>query len=743
VDDFYRLVLTSISDTVFLTDDAGRFTFVCPNAAAIFGHGPEEVAALEHIDALLGPDLFDPAELEARGELPNIERTVLCKDGAPRMLLVTVKRVAIAQGTRLFTCRDVSERKRMEETLRRSEERYRMVAEFTHDWEIWQGEDGAMLYVSPSCERVSGYPREGFLRDPGFLDALVLEPDRDPRLQGLAGQLAGSGAPVEFRLRRADGRVVWLEQVARRVRDEGGAPRGCRLSLRDVTARKETEQALRERELETDALLDASESPIGLLDAKGRLLRANEAMARVMGRARQELKGLSIMDYGSSETARRRMAWLRESVRLKRPIKVRDESDSKVYWSTIYPIVDADGEVRTVAVHAQDITEVLELERGMRRSQKMEALGTLAGGVAHDFNNILGGIYGFTRLARQRVEDAQAREDLDQVLQGVERAKALVRQLLTFSRSGNEERRRPLRLAEQVGAAIKFLRPLLPASMEIVTDFKCPEARVQADADQLQQVLVNLFTNSAQALADSPGLLRLGLEEVRLQEGAGRLPPGDYVRLTVHDTGPGMERAVQERVFDPFFTTKEPGQGTGLGLATVLAIVQGHGGDVSVHSAPGRGATFRVLLPCCAAGDEPVAEPAARVPREGAGRVLLVDDEPALARVGKRLLQNHGYRVRTCVDSREAMDAFLAQPHAFDLLITDQTMPHMSGLELARRVRGVRPDMPVLLCTGHAGRLDQGASVLADRLLRKPVTEEALLEAVHAVLNRGRADGHV
>src|SRR5262249_14632886 len=375
------------------------------------------------------------------------------------------------------------------------------------------------------------------------------------------------------------------------------------------------------------------------------------------------------------------------------------------------------------------ISERKRLEAQLRQAQKMEAIGTLAGGIAHDFNNILTAILGYTELALDDIRhEGHAWRYLHEVHKAGLRAKTLVQQILTFSRR-TEQLRIPVQLPVLLEEALALLRASLPSTIEIHQAITQDVGPVLADPTQLHQVLLNLCANAAHAMRETGGRLEVRLEAVDVDEQVTaqqpELQPGPYVCITVTDTGHGMTPEIMERIFEPFFTTKGPGEGTGMGLALVHGIITNHGGTVLVASIVGQGTTFTVYLPCSA--DLGQAQAALEgslltdIPT-GAERVLLVDDEVALVHLGEAILRRLGYEVVACTSSTEALEVFRVAPQRFDLVITDQTMPHMTGERLAQALRHLRPDIPIILCTGfsHAMHAERAPELRIDAFLMKP-----------------------
>ncbi len=385
-----------------------------------------------------------------------------------------------------------------------------------------------------------------------------------------------------------------------------------------------------------------------------------------------------------------------------------------------YPIVGSDGEIRHVIEYCIDITDRKEAEEEKKKMlvqlnqmQKMEAIGALAGGIAHDFNNILAAMLGYTDLARRKAgADRDMGDMLNKVLEAGDRAKLLVRQILSFSRQ-SEQRLAPVKVQDIMREALRLLRASIPSTIEIRQDIDEQCDHVLADPTQIHQIIMNLCTNAYHAMREKGGTLGVSLKPVVISSHSHRtaslvLPPGEYAKLEVSDTGHGMESGVVKRIFEPYFTTKAPGEGTGMGLAVVHGIAKSHGGQVTVYSEPNIGTTFNVYLPLYKAGAEPAPGPesaagsvAAPLPG-GNERILFVDDETQIAEMARQMLGSLGYRVTACSDSLEALRLFQEHREGYDLIITDMTMPNMTGVDLAKQVLAVRRDMPIILCTGFS-----------------------------------------
>ncbi|MEI7638344.1 MAG: ATP-binding protein [Syntrophus sp. (in: bacteria)] len=379
------------------------------------------------------------------------------------------------------------------------------------------------------------------------------------------------------------------------------------------------------------------------------------------------------------------------------------------------------------------------MEAQLRQAQKMEAIGTLAGGIAHDFNNILAAMMGYAELAKFKTTDVKIHPHMDQVLKACGRAKDLVQQILTFSRQ-REQEKKPVAVTPIVKEAMKLIRSSLPATVEIRQSYTNGNDAVLADPTQIHQVLMNLCTNAVHAMREREGVLEVRLDQQEISVGYpaydSEAKPGAYLQLTVSDTGEGIDPAIKDKIFDPFFTAKQPGEGTGLGLSIVYGIVRDHGGIIAVESNPGEGTTFTVSLPLIDVAGLREDQESTVIPR-GSSCILLVDDEEPIASLGKEMLTALGYDVVVRLNSRDALEAFRAQPERFDLIITDMTMPHMTGANMAQEVFKIRPGFPIILTTGFSERInaEEAKKIGIRAFIMKPVSLPILAQTVKQVID--------
>ncbi len=410
--------------------------------------------------------------------------------------------------------------------------------------------------------------------------------------------------------------------------------------------------------------------------------------------------------------------------------------------ATISPIHDGGGEIMGSSIVARDITKNRTLESQLRQAQKMEAIGTLAGGIAHDFNNILAAMFGFVELLKEDVaENPTALENVNEIHHATKRAADLVRQILTFSRQ-QAQHRQVVRLDTVVKEAVKFLRASLPAGIKIELRLAADAPAVLADPTQIYQVVLNLATNSFHAMQSHNACLTISLDPFEADAEFMRTHPefstSPYTRLLVADTGQGMDAATLQRIFEPFFTTKPVGRGTGLGLSVVHGIIQSHAGKITVASQPGSGTTFGIYFPAQESEAAQPAEAAAKAPLGQGQKILVVDDEIALTAAYQRMLQRLNYQAITCNHPQAALQLFSEAPHQFAAIITDLTMPEMNGVEVIRRIRKIRSDVPIILATGLTSSASESAvaDYGADGILEKPFASLALAETLHRVFHR-------
>jgi PAS domain S-box-containing protein len=749
----YRAIFNASADALVLWNSDIKRVDVNPAYERMYGFTREEVLGEGYPGHLPEEYVARRHELVRRtlaGEPCQEEMEAVRKDG--RRFRMEVRTIPIRHRGEphvLAIVRDVTERKRAEEALRASEERYRLLFEMESDAIVLvDAETLQLIDANRAAEQLWGFDRRELLAR--RVTDLSVEPERTRvSIQSPEGRVH-----IPLRLhRKRDGTVFPVEITANRLTLDGR--RIVVAAVRDITERRRAEEALRASEEQYRSIFNASADALVLRDADFRIVDVNATYEAMSGLRREEVLGADRIVANPREVegpirALHARALAGETIRFETQFLRRDGAPCDVELRGV-PILHRGAPHvlylgRDITAQKQADADRRELEAQLRQAQKMEAIGHLTGGIAHDFNNILTSIMGYVALAGDR-EAAQAdpklASHLERALASCERARDLIQQMLTFSR-GRRGDPRPVALAPLVREAVKLLRSTLPSSVELATDVPREVPQVMLDPVHADQILLNLCINARDAM-DGRGAIRVRLAAA---DGGGavcascrRRVAGAFVELAVSDTGPGIAPEVAERIFEPFFTTKEVGKGSGMGLATVHGIVHEHGGHVVVESVPGRGTTFRVLFPALASSGRG-AGPADAGARGGttrprlAGRVLVVDDEESVGEFMRELLESWGLEATFVPTPAEALDAFGRSPEDFDLVITDQTMPQMTGIQLARELCAVRAEVPVVLYTGFA---DAGAEEKARAAgivaqLRKPVDPAALLAALRAHL---------
>ena len=691
-------------------------------------------------------------------------------DGKPLGLISVVSRKPMSETEfiesilKIFSMRASAELERMraEETLRASEASYRAIFEasedaiFIHHWDT-----GAIVDVNPRACTAYGYTYDEMLK----LSVADISSNVHPYTVLEAARLmseakSGKVLRFEWHRRNKDGSLHW-DEVCLRSAAIAGTKRIVAFT-REITDRKLAEVALRASEEQYRGIFNASVDGLLLRDAKFRVVDVNPAFLAITGYTREEVLGADrvlTMPIGQPEYAR---ALQRKAI-AGEPIHIEGEGvrkDGTPYECEVHLVpLQYRGEphvlgiLRDVTARKQAEAERTRLEAQLRQAQKMEAIGHVTGGIAHDFNNILTSIMGYVALATERqadLGDARLAKYLEQARLSCQRARDLIQQMLTFSR-GQKGERRPLSLPPLVKEAVTLLRSSLPSTVEIDADLGREVPAVLLDPVHVDQVLLNLGINARDAM-NGVGSIRVAVDRVGVHDmtcaSCRQSFDGDYVELRVEDNGPGIMPEVLDRMFEPFYTTKQVGKGSGMGLSTVHGIVHEHGGHIVVETSPGEGARFRVLF-------RPIQRTAAEAPisgrgdRRGAaprsqlqGHVLVVEDEETVCEFMRDMLESWGLEVTAVVNPLEARALVAAAPDRYTLVITDQTMPKITGVELARELLALRPDLPVILYTGFSDGIAQNEiNALGIRaLVRKPIEPQALFNLLETHLPRSARD---
>jgi PAS domain S-box-containing protein len=756
----YRLILESLPDEVYLLTNAGVVEYANETAAKRLGMAAAAVVG-RSLDEILGDRDAGVVKSALRRVLNGGERVqeqIRFGDGATLAWVdMRMQPFRGAGGERapvIAFLRDISSSKAMELLVREAEAQYRTLVENEPDAMVRLDRGGRHIFASANLKSLLGVDARKALnrthKELGFDPAVCVVVEES--LKSVFSEGAAADRTTEIGHGKAKRSLNW-----RFVPERDAYERvvSALVVIRDITVQ-------RNAEAERDRLFSTSMDLLCVIGFDGLLKQINPAWTRTLGWTEGELLGRPWTEWAHPEDVhaiedvmRRLIAG--DSVReFENRFRTRDNDCKWLSWNT-WPVP---GEHRAYAV-ARDITQqkAAEIERQglmnqLIQAQKMEAIGTLAGGIAHDFNNILGAIIGFAELT---IQDAGLKDEVTQnaheILRASARAKDLVSQILTFSRRSPEERK-PVRLQLLVKETVRMLRGSLPATIEIKTRVDRDCGVVMGDPSRFHQVLVNLCTNAFQAMSEDgqvPGksrresVLDVSLDRVTLNAGdAGRygVTPGPYVRLKVSDTGTGIEPAILGRIFEPYFTTKAQGEGTGLGLAVVRSIVTAAEGGILVFSEVGRGSCFEMVFPeVVRAGPDQEERSDEESAAGGTERVLLVDDEAPLLSALGRSLSRRGYRVATCKSGQEALAVMQATPEPFDVVLTDLTMPRMTGLELAREIRLRWPSARVALLSGFGQSISSQALSEAGvrEMLLKPVKTKDVVELIGRVM--GTHDG--
>ncbi len=630
------------------------------------------------------------------------------------------------------------------ESLLQSEEKYRTVADFAYDWETWIDPDGKYVYVSPACERISGYTAEEYINNPRLMFDITHPEDRDTVSEHFSSCTEEHDVEqIEFRLMNKKGAERWISHLCRPVYDGGRKFAGRRGSNRDITDRKKAEVELKESEEKYRSIVLTTSDGFWMTDINGKLSDVNSAYCSMSGYSKEELLEMEVRQLDSKESDAETADHIQN-------VMVKDED----FFESVHRRKDGstfDVEIKTtflpvsggkLVTFIRDITTRKQFEANLQQSQKMEAVGKLAGGIAHNFNNILGSIVGYTEVALDDLpEESPAKSSLKEVLKSSHRAATLVKQILAFSRK-KPPVQQPFDICLVVNSTLKMLRSTLPATIVINSNLSCSSCTILGDSTQIQQVLLNLCINAEQAMHETGGVIKVSisntvLDAVEAQKFRNGLQPGTYITVTISDTGSGIDPEIIDNIFEPFFTTKPVGAGTGIGLSEVHGIIRTHKGAITLESVPGEGTSFHLLFPVAENKAVPEIEKSGPLPT-GTERILFVDDEKSMAIMAKQSIERLGYKVTVQTDSKEALELFRKQPAGFDLVITDLTMPHMTGEMLTKEIVKIRDDIPVILSTGDLNvKADEKIKNIGiQSLIRKPFERQSIAKIIRDVLDK-------
>jgi PAS domain S-box-containing protein len=516
----------------------------------------------------------------------------------------------------------------------------------------------------------------------------------------------------------------------------------------ETITRKQAEEEIIKREIFLNAIIENIPNMLFVKKASDlRFIRFNKAGVKLIGLSKEEIIGKNDYDFFPQNEADFFTRKDQETLRKGESLDIPEETiqtlnkGTRILHTKKIPLFDQNGQPEYLLGISEDITERRQLEEQLRQTQKMESIGQLAGGIAHDFNNILSGIFGFSQLAKVHLnEPDRAKKDLDQLIKVAQKARVLVQQILAVSRK-TTHKKQPLCVSDVVKDALKLLRATIPTSIQIEETIHT-NATVMADPIQIHQVIMNLCTNAYHAMVDTSGIMTVCLEEVEFKPkdiiSGMDIESGKFLMLEISDTGHGIEPAIKGKIFEPYFTTKDSTKGTGLGLAVVFGIVKEHKGQIKVHSEPGLGTKFQIYLPIIDETAEPYAEEKEKEVSTGTEKIMLVDDETDILDTLKAILTRYGYKVSTFDNGNSALNLFIEHPDQFDLVITDMTMPQMTGDKLSKEILKIRKDIPIIICTGYHENFSENDAFKAGikKYVQKPVMGTELSKIIRDLLDK-------
>jgi len=751
-DEQHRLILQTAIDGFWLTDVNGKILEANESYCRMSGYKREELltmniqdleakekdmdvmARMERLIAI-GQDRFETQHRRKDGTIFDVEASVQYKQNA--------------DGCICFL-RDITNRKTSEKSLKDSEQKWRNVLVNTPQIGISLDPDANIIFANGHFLKLTGW-KESEVIGRNWFDRFIPKQNREI-IREVFKTVMHQRDTLEFSTHENE--IVTRSGELRNIAWSNVLTKDISGDIADITCLgiDLTERKLVEKELSFQAmLLNQISDHITATDLEGNIIYVNEAVTKSLKQNQEELLGKMVTGYGEDSSrgvtqeqiinsTLRDGEWTGEIVNY--------DSDGKemIMNCRTKLVKDNNGNPISMVGIATDITEYKKMETRVQQAQKMESIGNLAGGIAHDFNNILYPIIGLSEMLIEDLpKNSLENENVKEILKAGQRGSELVKQILAFSRQ-NEHTMTPVRVQFVMKEVLKLIRASIPMNIEINQHLQSDCGLVLADSTQLHQIGMNLITNAYHAVEGVGGKIDVQVREIIIEPESIdlSLPPGKYAMLSVSDNGGGIDPANKDKIFEPYFTTKEQGKGTGLGLSVVYGIVKEHQGEIKVYSEVGKGTTFNIYLPLMAKSDMVESNSEKVAVEGGSEHILLVDDEPAISSLEKKILERLGYTVSERTSSFDALEAFRANPDRYDLVISDMSMPHMTGEDLAREMLSIRPNLPIIICTGFSERMneDLAREIGIKGFLMKPVTISALTNEVRKVLDETKGFTH-
>ena len=754
--DYADSIIETAHAIILVLDLQGRIVSFNPYMEEICGYSIDQVRGKDWFETFLPKrasqqirELFKNAlnDIQTQGNI----NPIVTKDGREVEIEWYDKTIKDSNGNVtgvIAVGQDITERKKAELAIKESEEKHRALFESSRDAIMVASADKGFLSGNQAVVQLFGCKD---VEEFTSLSPADVSPQYQPdgTLSALKAQemmaiaMKEGSHFFEWKHKKIDGTEFFANVFITRM--ELKNQKVLLATVRDITDSKQAQAKLEDSYETLQKILDSMPFGVIVVDRDKCIRQANETAVKISGyNSHDELVGqLCHKTLCPAQKNKCPIIDMNQQVNQSEKILVTKDGNKIPILKSVIPINIGNEEVLLEAfVDISDLKKERRqkerLEAQIRQTQKIDALGTLAGGIAHDFNNILASLIGYTNLAKDDIpEKTTAHKNLDEVLTAASRAKKLVKQILTFSRKKQTELL-PVKIKNILEEALKMLRATLPATIEFRHNIGS-ESTILADETQIHQVIVNLCTNAVHAMEDNEGTLEVKLMDININSDTttkyGILRQGKYVRLTVKDNGCGMDSEDMEKIFEPFYTTKEPGKGTGLGLSVIHGIVKSHKGTITVDSKLRRGTTFKIYLPSVI--DAKITEAhEQQVILGNSEHILFIDDEKPIVDMAEQMLQKLGYKVTAETSSTEALKLFQQQPDKFDLVITDQMMPKLKGLQLAKNILDIRPDIPIILCTGYSEEIDQQAAkdIGIKQLVFKPMSKEEISNIIHEIL---------